>query len=132
MDDLTAFISARLDEDEATHRYAGEGRIAWLTYRLGNGDLSHTTVAADHHDDYWCADGKLLPEPASVRVVYDQARVLREVAAMRQVVLALHATGRPTTMSEQPSPTAGLARLALRHLAAVWSDHPDYKPGWTM
>lgn len=53
MDDLAAFSSARLDEDEAAHHHAGEGRIAWLSYRLDNGEFSHTAVAADHHDGYW-------------------------------------------------------------------------------
>lgn len=115
MDDLTAFVNARLDEDGATHRHAGEGRIAWLTYRLDNGELSHTTVAADHHDGYWHAGGKLLPEPASVLIVYDQARVLREVAALRWLAAFVYVGG---------------SEKALRHLAAVWSDHPDYRQEW--
>ena len=128
MDDLAAFISARLDEDEAAHRHAGQGRIAWLTYNREDGQLSHTTVAADHHDGEWCADGKLLPEPASVLIVYDQQRALREITAKRAMVDAA------TNVPDDDDPYYGgydtAMEFALRHLAAVWSDHPGYQQEW--
>lgn len=126
--DLTAFITARLDEREAALRSAGDGRIAWLTYRLDNGELSHTTVAADHHDEYWCAGGRLLPEPASVLIVYDQAEALAEVAAKR-AILARHfpvrSEGRLMCSNCLGSCTYWPC-LDLRDLAAVWSDRAKW------
>lgn len=140
--DLTAFVAARLGEDETRHHHAGEGRIAWLTYRLDNGELSHTTVAADHHDGCWCAGGKLLPEPASVLIVYDQAQALREVAAKRAIVTRWEiARNQVAVGAVNESAGYGPAdpgwplrtdshELDVRSLAAVWSDHPDYQAGW--
>jgi hypothetical protein len=131
MDDLTAFTAfcqARLDEDEAAAR-ACQSPSPWC--------VSDHPAMSSVVDDATGApliynEGSPTPEEAAHIARHDPARVLREVAAKRAVLLALYATGRPTTMSEQPSPTASLARLALRHMAAVWSDHPDYKPEWAV
>lgn len=153
MNDLVAFLRARLDEDEATAHYAGPARVAWLTYRNDAGQLYYTTVAAGGEGDWdvWAADGKELPEPDSVLVVYDPARALREVEAKR-AILALHegasgrlhaeqddfdawvrgaATGpRPKSTGPHPKLIAGL-ECAIRLLGAVYSGHPDYRPGWS-
>lgn len=86
--DCADFIKARLDEKAARAR--GAGRIAWLTYRDADGQMLYTTVASGAGDDAWIADGKELPEPASVSVVFDEAQEFREVAAMR-AILALSA-----------------------------------------
>jgi len=138
-DELAAFIEARLAEAEKTAHHAGDGRIAWLTYHNDDGSMHHATVAADHDNDYWCADGRLLEPPASVLVLWDQAIVLRDIAARRKI-LAEHAPDQyePTSCrtchhqeagwsvpvpAEVPCPT-------LRALAAIWSDHPDYRSEW--
>jgi hypothetical protein len=124
---LAAFLADRLDEDEATASYAGPAVVAWLTYRDDGGQMLYTTVAATSGDseDVWVADGKVLPEPASARVVYDPARVLRDVAAGRALVEAYRASVR--------SVGEGLSR-SLRQLvmwrAAVYDDHPDYRQEW--
>jgi len=86
-EELITSLKAHLDEDEATARYSGPAVVAWLTLRDDAGQLRYTTVAATSgdSDDVWCADGHVL-EPASVRVVYDPARALREVAAKRAIL----------------------------------------------
>lgn len=134
---LAAFLAARLDEAGAAACYVGPARIAWLTYRDSAGQLLYTTVAATSGDseDVWVADGKVLAEPALIRVVYDPARVLREVKAMR-AVLERYERGRGGDLPEWKAGRdlieAGLAVLlgVLRDLAIIWSDHPDYRSEW--
>jgi hypothetical protein len=155
VDDLTAFLRERLDDAERCVYSEGDppnGVIAWLTYREPDGSMSYTTVAHGRTaDGPWTADGRELPRPASVLVVHDPKRDLREVAAKRAIV-ALHRinvakvetapfdpyTGEPnpdeyeltceTCGWSSDDPTSACA--TLRALAAVWSDHPDYRPEW--
>jgi Family of unknown function (DUF6221) len=88
--DLADFLAARWDEIAATAHHAGPARIAWLTY-LDKGEMLYTTVAAQIHDEApWVSAGEELPEPSSVRVVYDPAAVLADIAAKRKI-LAEHA-----------------------------------------
>lgn len=83
---LVEFLRARLAQDEQTAREAGEARIAWLTYRDCQGGMRYTTVAAEAADDVWIAAGEELPAPTSVRIVYDPAQAIREVAHKRAVL----------------------------------------------
>lgn len=88
-EDLAARVRARLDEIAAAAE--GTGRIAWLTYLNDDGHMGYTTVAAGSEtaegvDDVWIADGKELPAPARVQVVYDQAAVLADVASKREIL----------------------------------------------
>lgn len=127
---LAAFIEARLADEEATVSYAGPARIAWLTYRR-DGYLSYTTVAAGDDNSPWCADGRELPEPAEVRVVWDPARVLREVAAKR-AISAVHAA---VPLLRFDAASCRQCRLpcpcpTLRNLASIWTDHPDCRDEW--
>ncbi len=69
-------------------------------------------------------------------VRHDPARVLREVAAKR-TVLAMHEAMRLGVEAAEGTVLAGAARVrlgayrnALQALAAVWSDHPDYRSEW--
>lgn len=128
-DALVAFTKARLDEAERTIYREGtppHGVIAWLTYNQPDGSMGYTTVASgDSESGVWIADGKVLPEPASVLVVYDPKRALRDIAAKRAVVARYEASVR--------SVGEGLSRdrrnLVLA-FAAVWEDHPDYRAEW--
>lgn len=94
----------------------------------------------------WDTDGSRTAHIAR----HDPARVLREVAA-KQAILALHSlkvqkreqyafdssTGEPVPDEYDGDcdlcgwfdPGQG-ACATLRHLAAAWSDHPDYRAGW--
>ena len=87
MDDLIAFIAARLDEDEASAK-ALASDMPYL-------DAMCARVAAG-----------------------GSARVLREVAALRQI---LWMANKFTTQDR--------AYLFLQ-LADIWSDHPDYSGDW--
>lgn len=129
--DLAEFLRARLDEREMVSRHAGEGRIAWLTYLLGNGELSRTTVAADHHDGYWCAGGKLLPEPASVLIVYDQAEALRDVAAKRAILVAHSPSDGLENWCKTCDADFGFYPCpTVRQLGTEFADHDGYRQEW--
>jgi len=160
-EELAAFLAARLDEKEATASHVGPAHVAWLTLCGSDGQLLYTTVAATSGDseDVWVAGGKVLPEPAFVRVVYDPERALREVAADRTLLRererlahrreALAANRRaserwtPHTAPGYPSAydmqREGFALEALEHFlfglirvrAAAWSDHPGYRQHWS-
>jgi hypothetical protein len=100
--DLAAFLAARLDEDEA--------------------------VAKDEHERVWFGP---YPETLAERegwIVIQQERALREAAAKRAILNyesagllgGLHIDG------------WGMWRDALKCLAAVYSDHPDYRDEWKL
>jgi hypothetical protein len=150
--DMAAFLSARLDEAEATAHHAGPALVAWLTVRRDGGELAYTTVAAGGEGDFdpWVADGREIPEPASVRVVYDPARALREVTAMRAILGAhqITVTRREVypfdrwTGEPNPDEHDGQCEacgwfdpehggcMTLRHLTAIWCTHPEYEASW--
>lgn len=133
---LTGFLAARLDEDEATARHSGPALVAWLTLHDSSGQMGYTTVASSDEYGPWVADGRDLPEPASARIVYDPARVLREVEAKRAIIRDAESLLDPplalAPFLSAADPLYGdVLNGILRHLAAAWSDHPDYDPAWT-
>lgn len=122
--DLIAFVRARLDEAERTVYAEGSppnGVIAWLTYLEPDGSMGYATVAhGGSEDGPWITDGRELPEPASVLVVHDPARVLREVEAKRRILN--DRWGGPDHEE--------MWQHHVRLLAAVYSGHPDYRQAW--
>ncbi len=137
-DPLVAFLEARLDEAEHTVYQEGSppvGVIAWLTYLEPDGSPSYTTVASGGTPEGpWIADGGELPDPASVLVVYDPIQVLRQIEASRAIVrrCAVRMNEPDQWPNGLVSPRALLARQVLRDMAAVYSDHPDYRQEWAL
>ena len=135
MSDVVAFIRARLDEQEAAARAAtwpdetGEWRIAAAGMMV-----SVTTHGA-------LRDLAFVDSPAEAALVHaaehDPAWVLRQVAELRAVVdaadLGVSQVPRPAAGSVVSAASMGwvIGDAVLRHLAAIWSDHPDYDPAWT-
>jgi hypothetical protein len=104
MTDLAAFLAARLDEDEAAAREMHEARVC-----------------------SGCSDGwEAGFDPERCDCGYP-ARVLREVAAKR-AILENYVTFSAYSQ-ESPGIKAAITVLenVIRHLAAVYSDHPDYR-----
>lgn len=98
MDDLTAFVTARLDEDDAALRDDDADQPGELRF----------TEMDDRTRRY-------------TRRFADNDRVLREVAAKRRLIEEV------TSRS-----TRDVAEIYVATLAAVWSDHPDYRPEWKL
>jgi hypothetical protein len=123
MDDLTAFLNARLDEDEA----AVKGPPAWklehwsaVRYKTGVESGREWRVDAEPR----CIVDAVAKEDAEHIARHDPARVLREVAAKR-VIMRYY--GSPVGFPGEE----GVPGTAMRALAAVYSDHPDYRQEWT-
>ena len=109
MSDLTAFLSARLDEAEA--------------------------AANEIHRPCVCGsvdrDGEFDPDPIWCSCDYP-ARVLRDVKAKRKILAEYKPAARFDGPGE-PEYAYGWAEglgMAVRALAAVYSDHEDYRPEW--
>jgi Family of unknown function (DUF6221) len=146
IDDLIAFLEARLDEDEAAAVAAAEadkrygGRPHWSA--LGN-------IVIDAGDPDWAvADLGPCLEDASVAahiVRHDPARVLREVEADRKLLAELEQARKFSDhMFSSPLPEgvasgevlgermrAATQVLTLERVVVIraerFSDHPDYR-----
>jgi hypothetical protein len=117
MSDLVAFLTARLDEDEAAAKAADgpPGSAEQLTVFVGSPDDVWAKAAIEH-----------------IRL-HDPKRVLREVDAKRKILTehgdtvgsvcarCVDSDRDGDYYAEEPGPC-----LTLRALAAVWSGHPDY------
>ena len=130
MDDLVAFIRARIDEDERiARRAASDAGEHWngegVSLEIELDDGSYETWQVGEHTSR-----------------HDPARVLRGVEARRRIVeVHEHQT------FAFPEPTTG-AQIGcivchstyedfpggwcdtLRAVASEWSTHPDYQAGW--
>jgi len=151
MDDLVAFLRARLGEDERVARDAADADSgAWFM-----GDKWNVYRAEDearYDEDYRGEENRLVVygnvKPQSEHIArHDPARVLAEVAAKRAIVWAhepVLLNGSPlgkffedTVVCRSCEPEYGAPTghvhwpcLTLRHLAAVHADHPDYREEW--
>jgi hypothetical protein len=96
MDDLTAFLTARLDEEEAAANEVHRPRDCGSVDREGEFDP----------DPIWCSCDY-------------PARVLREVAALRAILTEIE-----SELADDP--TQVMVQDRLHHLAAIWGGHPDY------
>lgn len=137
MNDLIEFLRARLDEDAAVVRaltvphewHTGPGDDPeWTSEELVCmwPPEFHTPYEQDKH---WRGLPVSGPELAAHVARHDPARVLREVEAKRQILEAHGGDLGPQVMfcphceHDTPCPT-------VRLLAAVYADHPDYRPEW--
>lgn len=128
MTDLSEFLAARLDEDEATAKAAasggGDDRPNWVA-RFG------MVVDADDPDyAIYGAAVSSLPELDRHIARHDPARVLREVAAKRAAIAEINRAYAASDAIDNIEITDYTADTILRALASAYSDHPDYDPAW--
>ena len=147
MSDLAAFLTARLDEDEAVAKAATEGPWAWAA--TGEKDNSWAVaLVGDADEEEKMLSGRIeagdgiiidpvcegingnLPDAAHI-ARHDPARALRRVDADRKILAEHQAVTRLADLTGQELGFLGWYReWVLKNLAAVWSDHPDYDPAW--
>jgi len=132
---LAAFLTARLEEDEAAARAAcgndwRPGGAAWIL----RGHPSETQmIRTDAGLTVVYDEGSPSEDEAAHIARHDPARVLREVKAHHALVgaysaVALNFARVDETCCEYSTRTA--LEGACTGLAAIWEDHPDYRqPG---
>lgn len=146
---IIEFLKARLAEDETAAMAATPGPWEWDGFdREYRSRVSQrVTTGTELGDEVGSAGDR----DARHIIRHNPARVLREVAAKRVIVAEYEAAVRrkkaewenyadwvdgnargPRPSFEGPDPKLipGLERSA-RHLAAVYSDHPDYDQSWS-
>jgi hypothetical protein len=157
--DLVEFLEARLAEDEAIALKSGGSEAEWLYRAEYDNETGNEVVWANSRNEEWLGPAQKKPYVSYGRYVtmdhegclpavdeddgthiarHDPARVLREVAAKRAVMIAADdATSYDMTvegdrgvgsrnMIEDPY----VGDVILRALASAYSDHPDFNPDW--
>jgi hypothetical protein len=120
MSDLIAFLTARLDEDEAAAKKAAQKRRGPWHYL---GDKFRASVFGVQGFDHGHVAETFGVALAAHIARHDPARVLREVGAKRAII------GTHESPDWQPDGQWGPCHT-LRQLAAAYSDHPDYQQEW--
>jgi len=130
MDDLIAFITARLDEEYASADLLVVQGDDWHVDKSDPG----TVRTEFFHVAARCSEGELTHSELRARhiALYGPGRAKREAAAKRAIV---RRCGWSVNEPDQypnglVSPRAVLARQNLSDLAAAWNDHPDYRAEW--
>lgn len=119
-DDLIAFLAARLDEDEAVASNAGRKRRA--PWRLAGTAPGRVILSASSNPDLMVAAP--VSDTVTAHIVrHDPAREGREVKFKRDMLAA-------AGVVELDSPS--MAHCMLCEMAAVYSDHPDYRAEWEL
>lgn len=134
MDELLRFLQARLDEDEAAAKAAsGDEAADWHWTPAVTAAGRAILVASGEWDDTDIAQVDQDADDLAEHIArHDPARVLREVAAKRALLAVYEGFSHPVSLLERATyPSfAEVLRGQVRHLAAVYSDHPDYRGEW--
>ncbi|WP_063017172.1 MULTISPECIES: DUF6221 family protein [Nocardia] len=120
---IVEFIEARLAEDERIAQESDAGDGEWVYSEQWD------RVSTSQEDLYTLYHAEHIAR-------HDPARVLRQVAALRGVVdnlrtiPGLRAALEAEFGSEDTAEEIRAAGPDLRGIAAIWSDHPDFRPEW--
>jgi hypothetical protein len=156
MDELITFVKARLDEDEAAAKRASRDKAAGDAWHAGGAGDGWTQAGTPVLRPDEGPAAMAIGDYAAAHIArHDPARVLREVEAKRAIA-ALHAFS--VHREEQRAFAQEIAQgkppvfwvdmhdcalcgwfdaeaggcLTVRHLAAVWDGHPDYRQEWAL
>lgn len=129
MSELVEFLKARLDEDEAAAKAAGEfDGETWVA----RGDAVLENVP-DGTRGEWIAQRCEDDDTAAHIARHDPARVLADVAAKRAILdgyrmlaWVLGDEDAPGTLKDREF----ILRGVLKRLATVHARHPDYRQEW--
>lgn len=123
MDDLIAFLNARLDEDEAAARTAAAASpTPWTIAGAWLLDATGLAVVLDENLNY--------EETFPHIVRHDPARVLRDVEADRKLITAFKQADADAQYPDYDGGYATGLEDAAKIRAERFSDHPDYREDW--
>jgi hypothetical protein len=135
--DITEFVKARLDEDEAAAKAATPGPWEPETYIDEDEPVGVEYLVAAPAEAHLVAGAGLGGPQAEKDTAHiarhDPARVLREVAAKRRTLECHASCGSGIGYCDDGG--HGIDDLGcgdLIDLAAVWCDHPDYRAEWRL
>lgn len=140
--ELTEFVSARLDEDEAVAREAAarpiraRGRYSPLTSGgplPEQADVDAIEVVWYRHENGWSgSDSGSWPAGTAHFERFDPARALAQVEALRKIVTSRPAIGAAPGqhLLSVHEEVARQREYMMRHIASIWADHPDFDPAW--
>jgi Family of unknown function (DUF6221) len=134
MDDLVAFLRARLAEDEAVARAATEG-----PWTVDNTDYAEAIYGADQvaiiAGGRWGGEASVFEQTEDAIHIarHDPARALREVEAKRGLLrrygqLLENGRAHPDDLASSGALLA--LHGAVKLLALPYGDHPDYREEW--
>lgn len=141
LEELKAFLEARIAEDEAVanepHHRNWDLYPYWFRPN-GEDPTEGSVIAADRVPDgalsglirYITGPEEIDLADATHMARHDPARILREVAAKRALV-ASHDIGRDPCEAHDAMYESVPCDVIL-HLAAIYSDHPDYQKEWAL
>ncbi len=118
--DLTGFLTARLDEDEADAREVDA--FGGVPARVLREVDAKRKILAEH---------KISSEPETVHILHHDKKSntgWEETKETGRLTYWCQACDHDRDYGHIGGPEEGC--LTLRLLAAVWSDHPDYDPAW--
>lgn len=112
---IVEFLTARLDEDAAQFDLAAEAEAEYCRHD----GMPDTT--AQEIKDYWLRPGGT-----------DWPRTLADIAAKRAIVARCGREARQQELNPRRYDFDTSERHALRALASVYADHPDYQQEWKL
>lgn len=125
LEELKAFLEARITEDEAVAKTVFGTDLAYATWAYEGNEVFAPREGERHSRTCLPA----VDEGIGRHIArHDPARALAEVAAKRSLVELYGA------LSAQWAPNVdyGFASTTLRTLVAVYSSHPDYQKEWEL
>jgi hypothetical protein len=130
MDDLIAFLKARIDEDEAAARAATDGPWRADPYDAMSTQPSDWFVGAPAGTVGIFPIDYSGPSNAAHIARHDPARVLREVEAKRRTIEVLVRRYKASKPGMAEGAHFVMLMDTLRLLALPYADHPDYREEW--
>jgi hypothetical protein len=115
VDELVAFLRARLDKDEAIACAADT-------------ELSAVFIRIAVFDPEMAADERHIMRHKPVRVLREVEAKRRTVALYEEAVAGTHDASRTNAATWRPIVT--VLEPVLRDLALPYADHPDYREEW--
>ena len=116
---LHEFLTARLEEEDRL----ADDMLGYQKHRLGEVDPIDVNEPAH---GMWVYDDDRMHDTIAIY----ELRLKREIAAKR-AILSEHEDAEYLYKHDSEAPDAVAAlRIVVRHMAAVYTDHPDYQQKW--